>query len=205
MSNNSSSGDTTDLRGYAIRILNGNVFYFNSNGVMDCCPIEDGFIMQLKDLYRKSITSPAMLKRSYSISGYNNKNAFKSAATQMRVGKTISDFCQIALVECERQSTKPFKTIWNPESQKFLLDTHLPSVTYKKDYIRITVRFKINPKKRDGYTSVARAMQEISYFADKAKSQLSLVEECKDIPFAKLPDPSRVSIDPENVVFEFRI
>lgn len=204
MANKFSPGYTTDLRGYAIRILQGRVLYFNSDGIIKSCSIEEGLMMQLHDLCKKSITSPAILKRSFTVSGYNNKNAFKSAAAKMREGKTISDFCHEAILECERQSTKPHRDLFSANTEKLILDVHLPNVYRKKNYVRITVKFKINPN-LEGGNSIHEAMRKIESFVDEAKHQLYLVDGFEDIPFADLPNPTGIRINSEDVVIEFKV
>lgn len=204
MPNKFSPGYTTDLRGYAIRILQGRVLYFSLEGIIKSCSIEEAFEMQLKDIYRKSIKGPAYLKRSYTICGYQNKNAFKSTAAKMREGKTISDFCHEALLECERQSTKPHRNLYAVNTEKLILDVHLPNVSRKKNYVRITVKFKINPNLECG-NSIHEAMRKIESFVDEAKHQLYLVDGFEDIPFADLPSPTGIRINPEEVVIEFKV
>ena len=197
--------DSTDLRGYAIRISQGEVLFFNSEGILKSCSLKEAESMELQDLYRKSITGPWMLKRSYKVAGYNNKNAFKSAAARMRVGNTISDFYRYAKIECERQSSKPHKVVWTPEKYQFILDVHEPKVYRKKHYMRITVKFKINPTVVEGITPVARAMKDLETFVRKAKEQLYLVEDFKETPFEKLPEPCGLRAVSEEIVFEFRV
>ena len=204
MGNKFSPGYTTDLRGYAIRILQGQVLYFNSEGVLKRCSIEDGFMMKLHDLYRKSITSPAVLKRSSIGSGYNNKNAFKSAAAKMHEGKTIRDFCSEAVAECKRQSTKPHKDSRPKNSQKLVLDVHLPNVYRKKKHIRVTIQFDLNPNFKGG-NSIYEAMRKIEYLTDEAQKRLYLVEELKDTPLSDLPRPSGIRLTPEELVVEFKV
>ena len=143
-----------------------------------------------------------MLNRSYTIYGYSNKNAFKTAAAKMRVGNTMNDYYQRALAECRRQSTKPHRDETDFDSTKFILDVHLPKVNRSKNHMYITVKFVINP---NVYNTVYRAIQEINSFYNMAKEQLMNLEEFKGTAFGNLPDPSSVRITPESVVIQFRI
>lgn len=204
MSNKVSPGYTTDLHRYAIRVYQGEVWYFDNDDFLKICSVEDGLKMQLHDLYKRNGSNSAYLKRNYVINGNHNKNAFRSAAAKMREGKTISDFCKIADDECKRQSTKPHKNLYAENTQKLILDVYPPKVSRKKKFIRVTVRFKINPK-FEGCNSINEAMENIELFINEAKNQLYLVYEFEDIAFADLPNPCGLRIDYENVYIEFKV
>ena len=196
-------GDTTDLRGYAIRINQGQVFFFNSDGVLTSCSIKEAEFMNLTDLYRKSINGPWMLRRSYTISGFNNKNAFKTAAAKMRVGKNMSDFYHEAVLECFRQSTKPHKDIINTHTDHtFILDILTPKVKHTKKRVKVTVRFITNPN-YNGNMSIEKFIEDNEMIYATAKRQLMNVDEFKGVPFHELPEPTGVSIVSGSIVLTF--
>lgn len=204
MGKKSNQGESTDLRGYAIRINQGRIFYFNSIGVLVSVPLKEAEMMEIRDLYRNNENGPWMVRRSFVVSGYNNKNAFKSAAAKMREGNTISEFQSIALSECMRQSSKPHKEVDKPDTKQFVLDVHLPKVFKSKNHTYIKILFVIdkNPK---GTTSVAKAASNADYFIKEAKKRLSQVEELKGMSFDEYPKPYTLRITPGQVVVEFKI
>lgn len=195
-------GDTTDLRGYAIRISEGRVFYFNSEGTLKSCPVEEAELMHLHDLYRKSPFGPLMLHRSYTVSGMNNKNAFKSAAKKMHEGCTMSDFFYAAYEECIRQSTKPHKAAAAPKKSKFILDVYPPKVIRKKNSMRITVKFIINSNYPEA-DPIEESVQRMDDFISQAKRKLLTLEEFEGISFDELPNASGISMNMGSVVVEF--
>ena len=204
MGKKSNPSDSTDLRGYAIRISQGHVFYFNSNGVLVSCTLQEAEMMEIKDLYRSNLNGPWSLRRSFVVSGYNNKNAFKSAAAKMREGNTINDFCHAALSECMRQSTKPHKEVEKPKGKQFIQDVHLPKVFRNKNYTLVKIIFVTdeNPK---GTTSVVKAATNLDYFISEAKKRLLQLEEFESEKFEDLPKPYTIKISCGRVIVEFRI
>ena len=204
MGKKSNQGESTDLRGYAIRINQGRVFYFNSSGILVSVPLKEAEMMEIRDLYRNNENGPWMVRRSFVVEGYNNKNAFKSAAAKMREGNKIPEFQAVALSECKRQSTKPHNVVEKPKSKQFVLDVHLPKVYKSRNHTYIKILFVIdkNPK---GTSSVAKAASNAEYFIKEAKKRLSQVEELKGMPFEDLPKPYTIRIIPGQVVVEFKI
>lgn len=199
---------TTDLRGYAIRIYQHRVYYFNSDGILKSCSTEEANVMELKDLFRKSITGPFMLRRSFFVAGFNNKNAFKSAATRMREGKSIEDFCKMAIEECTRQSTKPHKDSEPVHRSDFIIDIHEPTVVHRKNYDVITIKIITNPDYQSDCTesSLEEAGVQIKNLIYKTQDILT-----QHIPFFKgwkpweVPEPTEVILHEDNVLLKFKV
>ena len=198
----------TDLRGYAIRINQGRVYFFNSEGILKSVSVEEASMMELNDLYRKSITGPLMLRRSYFIAGFNNKNAFKSAASRMREGKNIKHFQKLAIEECDRQSSKPHKGTEPTYDNSFILDIHEPRVSHRKDYDLISVRVVINPDYQSDITesSLEEAGVQIKDLIYKAQDLLT-----KHVPKLKgwspweVPNPTEVTLTDDHVLLKFKV
>ena len=198
----------TDLRGYAIRIHQGRVYFFNSDRILKSVSVEEASMMELKDLYRKSFSGPLMLKRSFFIAGFNNKNAFKSAAARMREGMNIDQYHKFAFEECNRQSSKPHKAIEPTHGNAFILDIHEPRVSRRKGYDLISVRVIINPDYQSDITesSLEEAGVQIKDLIYKTQDLLT-----KHVPKLsgwkpwEVPNPTEVTLTNDHVLLKFKV
>ena len=195
--------ETTDLRGYAIRVADGRVFFFNSQGILTSLPIDDAEFMELKDLKRTSTFGPLTVKRSYTVYGLNNRNAFKSAAADAILGCTMEEFYEMAYQECLRQSTKPHQPKAK-KTRKFILQVCDPKVIRSKEGMRITVKFLINSNYTEG-DPVEEAIARMDDFIRMAKHELTKLDEFKDVPFDELPNSEGISINRGSFVVKFQV
>lgn len=195
--------ETTDLRGYAIRVADGRVFFFNSQGILTSLPIGDAEFMELKDLKRTSTFGPLTVKRSYTVYGLNNRNAFKSAAADAILGCTMEEFYEMAYQECLRQSTKPHQPKAK-KTRKFILQVCDPKVIRSKEGMRITVKFLINSNYTEG-DPVEEAIARMDDFIRMAKHELTKLDEFKDVPFDGLPNSEGISINRGSFVVKFQV
>ena len=195
--------ETTDLRGYAIRVADGRVFFFNSQGILTSLPIGDAEFMELKDLKRTSTFGPLTVKRSYTVYGLNNRNAFKSAAADAILGCTMEEFYEMAYQECLRQSTKPHQPKAK-KTRKFILQVCDPKVIRSKEGMRITVKFLINSNYTEG-DPVEEAIARMDDFIRMAKHELTKLDEFKDVPFDELPSSEGISINRGSFVVKFQV
>lgn len=195
--------ETTDLRGYAIRVADGRVFFFNSQGILTSLPIGDAEFMELKDLKRTSSFGPLTVKRSYTVYGLNNRNAFKSAAADAILGCTMEEFYEMAYQECLRQSTKPHQPKAK-KTRKFILQVCDPKVIRSKEGMRITVKFLINSNYTEG-DPVEEAIARMDDFIRMAKHELTKLDEFKDVPFDELPNSEGISINRGSFVVKFQV
>lgn len=195
--------ETTDLRGYAIRVADGRVFFFNSQGILTSLPISDAEFMELKDLKRTSTFGPLTVKRSYTVYGLNNRNAFKSAAADAVLGCTMEEFYEMAYQECLRQSTKPHQPKAK-KTRKFILQVCDPKVIRSKEGMRITVKFLINSNYTEG-DPIEEAIARMDDFIRMAKHELTKLDEFKDVPFDELPNSEGISINRGSFVVKFQV
>ena len=195
--------ETTDLRGYAIRVADGRVFFFNSQGILTSLPIGDAEFMELKDLKRTSTFGPLTVKHNYTVYGLNNRNAFKSAAADAVLGWTMEEFYEMAYQECLRQSTKPHQPKAK-KTRKFILQVCDPKVIRSKEGMRITVKFLINSNYTEG-DPVEEAIARMDDFIRMAKHELTKLDEFKDVPFDELPNSEGISINRGSFVVKFQV
>lgn len=190
--------------GYAIRIFQRRVYYFNDDGFLESCSIEDAPSKNLKGLYRKNGTGSWDIERDVYFRDRKNKDAFKSAAAQMHEGESVVKFFVDAYDECGRRSTKPHKEKPERKKNQFIQYIHAPKVSTGKKYKCISVRFETdnNPV---GAESIMIAGKNTLYFIREACKKLLELKEFEGKEMSELPAPFDVKLHKGYVLVVFRI
>jgi hypothetical protein len=196
--------DPNSFCGYAIRIFQGRVYYFNDDGLLESCSKEDAPSKNLKGLYRKNGTGSWDIARDVYFKNRKNKDAFKTAAAQMHEGESVVKFFVDAYEECERRSTKPHKEKINRNKNQFIQYIHAPKVITRKKYKCISVYFETdnNPV---GVESIMVAAKNTPFFIREAWKKLLTLKEFEGKEMSELPAPYDVKLHNGYVLIVFRI
>ena len=195
--------ETTNLKGYAIRVANRQVYYFNNLGILSAISIDDVRGFELQGLKQNGY-GPLTVELNFIVYGLSNKNAFKSAAASAQLGCTMEEFYEMAYQECVRMSTKPHQPKSKKKSRRFVLQVCDPKVVHKKHGMRITVKFIIN----SNYTErdpIEESIQRMNELIAEAKNKLATLDEFKGIPYDQLPNSTGVSISRGSFTVEFQV
>lgn len=196
--------DPNSFCGYAIRIFQGRVYYFNDDGFLEICSIEDAPSKNLKGLYRKNGTGSWDIARDVYFRDRKNKDAFKSAAAKMHEGESVVEFFATAYEECGRRSTKPHKEKPKRKKNQFIQYIHAPKVNAGKKDKRISVYFETDKNPNRG-ESIMVASKNTMFFIKEACKKLLTLKEFEGKEMSDLPAPESVNLYNGHVLVVFRI